>query len=165
MEQIIWNKIQGKQGLTLVETLIYTAIVAFTVASFLVIINNILVSSGRLNANLELTDDKQFIIQKLNWALSNVSQVNSPAAGGSGASLSIDKLNFGSNSVIIDLQNGLLHLKIGASSSAPISSDAVTVSNLNFEHNSTSNETRIRATMDLSNSIGTTSIHYTRIIK
>ena len=157
--------LQPNSGMTLVETLIYTAIVAFVVASFLVIINNILVSSAKLDKNLELSDDKQFIIQKLNWALSNVSQINAPAGGSAGGTLSINKLNFGSNPIVIDLQGGILNLKIGASSSAPLSGDGVTVSDLNFEHNSNSNETRIRATMKLANSNGTTSIDYTRIIK
>ncbi len=154
-----------KKGFTLIETIIYTLIVSFVISSFLFIIANTLASADRADRNLRLIDERQFMIQKIDWALQSVLAVNSPAAGGSGATLSVDKIGFLSNPVVVDLAAGKLRIKQGSGAAVPITISEITVSNPVFTYTVSGSEHRIRFTATLTNSATTTSVDYTKIIR
>ena len=61
-----------RAGLTLIETLLYAVIVTFIVAAFLAIVYGILTTREKLHQGIVLQDNKEFVIQKLEWVLQNV---------------------------------------------------------------------------------------------
>ena len=154
-----------KNGFTLIETLIYTMIVSVIIGSFLLILYNLAASADRTLRNTDLSDQKQFIIQKADWVLQSVSAVNSPAAGSSGATLSVNKIGYGSNPVVLDLSGGVLRVAEAGGAPVALTPAGIMVSNLVFTHTALSNETRIRMTLTLTNSATSTSIDFTKIIK
>ncbi len=156
---------QFRSGLTLVETIIYTAIVAIVVGGFLFVMISMIISADRVSDDLLLAEEKQFIIQKLDNILQSVSVVNAPAQGSSGMTLSVNKLNYDGNPVVVDLVSGAMRVTRGGGMAAPITPAAITVSDLLFEHAVTIKEVRIRTTALLTGPRGTTSIDFTRIIK
>jgi FlaG/FlaF family flagellin (archaellin) len=118
--------------------------------------------------NIDLVEQKQFIIQKLDWVLQSVFIVNSPVAGTSGTSLSVDKIGYSSNPIVIDLVGGVLRISEGGGAAVALTPITLTISNLNFTHTMNANgpsETRIRVTATISNSATSTTIDYTKIIK
>ncbi len=154
-----------RKGFTLIETLIYTMIVSMIIGSFLLILYNLAGSVDRTLRNVDLSDQKQFIIQKADWALQSVSVVNSPSAGFSGTSISINKVGYGSNPVVVDLVGGVLRMSEGGGVAVPLTPVGITVSNLSFTHTVTVNETRIRMTATIANVATSTAIDFTKIIK
>jgi hypothetical protein len=164
-QKAISCKLKANHGLTLVETILYAAIVTIVVGGFIFILTNMIISADRLSDDLLLAEEKQFIIQKLDNVLQSVSAVNAPAQGASGASLSVNKLNYPANPVTVDLSGGAIRLTRGSGAPVPITSKDITVSDLSFTHTVTTKEVRIRATALLTGPRGTTSIDFTRIIK
>ncbi len=158
--------LKPSRGFTLLETVIYTGVFSIVVAAFMLIIINVISANERLTHNNRLTDDKQFVIQKFDWVLQNVSAINSPAANTSGATLSVNKLNFGNNPVVLDAPSGAMRIAYNAGSPILLTSGGISVSNLQFTHTSNANETRIRITGILANTLGaTTSISYSKSIR
>lgn len=154
-----------RRGFTLIETLIYTAIISIIISSFILILYNIVQSVDRTTRNVDLVEQKQFLIQKIDWVLQSVSVVNTPTAGDSAASISVNKINYALNPVVVSAQNGVLRISEGGGADISLTPTGVVVSNLNFIHTATANETSIKFTATISNSATSTNISYTKIIK
>jgi len=150
---------------TLIETLIYSAIVSGFVVLALVITYQMIDFRDDLDAGRELYENQRFLSQKINWVLSNVSVINSPAAGATGASVSVSKINHGSNPLVIDSLSGVARLTIGGGAATALTNDYVTVSDLSFENLSFSGHSYIRAKATLSNSRSSTTIDSLILIK
>lgn len=74
-------------GFTLVETILYVAILAiFLLLSFLAI-EPLLSSNNQSRDSVEVNEDAEFILGKLNWALSGASYVREPATNTAAAIL------------------------------------------------------------------------------
>ncbi|MEK9186129.1 MAG: prepilin-type N-terminal cleavage/methylation domain-containing protein, partial [Patescibacteria group bacterium] len=95
-----------RKGFTLVEVLIYAGIVTMIITFALLGTYQIIDYQDRLEDQLEVTENSKFLIQKIAWVLQNNSAINSPVLGSSGLSLSVNKLNYGSNPLVITLSNG-----------------------------------------------------------
>lgn len=152
-------------GLTLIETILYTFIVSAVIAAMLLIISGSLVNSNRLYDAISVTESKQFIEQKLDWVLAGVSAVNSPAANTSGASLSVNKINFSFNPVIVDAFGATLRIKEGSGNYTALTPPSITISSLLFQYNSTTTGASVIVTATLSGSQATTAINYTKILR
>jgi len=139
-------KIMNKSGgFTLIEVLIYSLIVTVFLTFTLVLTYGMIVSSERIVARKELVENQKLILQKVVWALQNVSTINTPAFLATSSTLSIDKLNYYFNPIIFSLSASTLNLKNGATTTA-ISNSYVSVSQLIFTH-ATSGAIRFRATL------------------
>lgn len=152
------------RGFTLIEILIYSAIVTIIFSFSLLAVYQIIDSDERVFSREELTANQKFLLQKISWALQNVDTVNSPAAGAGGPGLSVNKLNYPYNPLVISLDNGAVKLTSGATAT-PLTNDYVNVSGLNFEHLNFSGKSAIRATVALENKFGTTTIDATITVK
>ncbi len=152
-------------GLTLIETILYTFIVSAVIAAMLLIISGSLVNSSRLYDAISVTESKQFIEQKLDWVLAGVSVVNSPAANTTGTILSVNKINFSSNPVVIDASGATLRIKQGSGNYTALTPPSITISALVFGYNSTTTGASVFVTATLSGSQATTAINYTKILR
>lgn len=136
-------------------------IVSFTTLAAYQIINY----QDRVRAQLELQENGKFLTQKIQWVLQNNSAVNSPSGGASGASLSVSKLSFAGNPLVVDLNGGVIRLKTGTANPVDITNRYVSASNLTFNHYVLSGLSAIRARVTLQNSVGSTSVDTTIFVK
>ncbi len=157
---------KSQKGFTLLEVLMYASLVAGFVTVALASTHQILEYSNRLRSMRELGENERFLIQKFNWILSGVQTLNSPAVGASSTSLSVTKLTFPANPLLVSLATGTIQLKAGASSTVALSNNYfASTSNLKFENIQYSNQYAIRITAQLTNDFATTSIDTTIFYK
>ncbi|MBI2604279.1 MAG: hypothetical protein HYW56_01930, partial [Candidatus Harrisonbacteria bacterium] len=102
--------IRPSRGLTLIETLLYTAIVAIVITAFMLSTYGLLQTSERVAAGIELADAKLFMMQKLEWLMQGVDTITAPPSAGSGQTLSLTKVNFAENPLTVDAGGGALRL-------------------------------------------------------
>lgn len=127
------RSIKSFAGFTLIETLIYaaltTSIITFAVLTTLQLIE----LADRTRNQKELVDNQKLLTQKIYYVLQSVSTINSPAVGATSTTLSVDKLNYGSNPVIINTASSVAWLKRGAAAAQPITDTYYAqVQSLNF---------------------------------
>ena len=152
-------------GFTLIEVLIYSAIVAGFITFAVLAAYQIIDFSGRLENQRELSENERFLAQKLSWVLSGVDTINAPVAGASGATLSVNKLNFSQNPLVIDLANGVVRLTGGSGPAVPLTNSFASSSNLIFRRLDFSGQEAIRVTVNLENKTASSSLDYTIIVK
>ncbi|HEY4499988.1 MAG TPA: type II secretion system protein [Candidatus Paceibacterota bacterium] len=147
-----------QQGFTLIEIIVYSGIMVAFVTTALLSLQQMLGSSDRVKQQRELNENHRFLVQKLNWALSNVQVINSPAAGANAASISINQLNFSSNPIVLDLSGGVMRVATGGGPAMALSNGYVTISNLLFSHEVFDFQSAIHVTGLLSNSVATSAL-------
>jgi hypothetical protein len=126
------------KGLTLIETIIYTALISIIIAGALVTVYQVLESSSALYNKIITEQESNFLLRKFAWALSGVSAINLPAAGATSSVLSLNKINFSENPIVIDLNSNNMRMKKGSAEPAILNTQNITVQNLVFEHLSSS---------------------------
>lgn len=123
----------SESGVTLIEVLIYITILGFVMTGALMATYQILSGSQSLDYKNITEEEAGFIISKLNWALNDVSAINSPAANASGATLSVTK-----SGQTIEFARTLtgddITIKKGSAAAVNLNSDWVAITSLNFEH-------------------------------
>ena len=126
------------KGFTLIETIIYTALISIIIAGALVAVYQVLESSSALYNKIITEQESNFLLRKFAWALSGVSAINLPAAGATSSVLSLNKINFSENPIVIDLNSNNMRMKKGSAEPAILNTQNITVQNLVFEHLSSS---------------------------
>ena len=117
----------SQSGVTLIEVLLYITILGFVMTAALMSTYQILSGSESLSYKNVTEEEAGFIIAKINWALNDVSLINSPSANGSGGTLSVNKNGVGT--LIFTLVGDDVTLNV-----VKINSDRAVITNLNFEH-------------------------------
>ncbi|MDP1719359.1 MAG: hypothetical protein Q8L24_02965 [bacterium] len=126
------NKKRGVSGFTLVETLIYSAITVMMLVFAIFTVYNMISASNKVRSQKELSEGKKFLEQKIYWTLQSISAINSPAPGATSTSLSVTKLNYANNPVVIDNPDWIARIKKGSGNAIPITGDYVSLKDLNF---------------------------------
>jgi prepilin-type N-terminal cleavage/methylation domain-containing protein len=124
------NIFESKRGYTLLELLIYIAVLS--VMTVIVADTFIMLSKGQGNieAKSELNSNLNFALEKIKRDVSAASALNEPfTAGGSSSVLDV---TVGADSVKYALDNGRLTRQVGLQAPDYITSDKVKVSSLNF---------------------------------
>lgn len=136
-------------GFTLIESLIYALIFVIVVGGMMMFAISMLTSSERANAQLEVSDNARFLIQKFERTIQGATAINSPGIGASASSLSVTTASASSNPNVFDLSGGVIRLKQASGTPLPLTNSMVTVSSLSFTNYRLSTETkntiRIRA--------------------
>ena len=157
--------IRKTTGFTLIEPLIYAAIVAGFITVSLSVVYQMIDFSGRLRNQREINENQRFLIQKLDWILNSADTINSPPLGGSGNTLSVNKLNFAQNPLVVDADGGAVRLSSGGGLPVPLTNNYASTTNLIFEHLNFSGQSALRITGTLFNASASTSIDATIIVK
>lgn len=122
------------KGLTLIETLIYLALAALIVSLVVVSVYPIIDSSSRLEAWIEVENEANFILRKLNWALTDISNINQPLASATSTTVSVNKNNFSQNPIVFDVNSGNLQMALAGGSPVVLSNENVKIDKVVFEH-------------------------------
>lgn len=139
------------EGFTLIEILIYAALIIILIGGSILTINNIIRSSSQLNNVVALEEEANFIFKKLEWALSDSNEINSPTSGSSASSISVDKTNFNNNPIRFSLSSDNILIKVGGASEQILNSESININSLLFEHIAEENEkpAGIRTTINI----------------
>lgn len=153
------------KGFTLIETLIYAVLLTAITAVAILATYQIIEAQGRGKDLEELADSQRLLEQKIYWALQSNSAINSPGSGATSTILSVNKLNYSNNPVVIDSDSGVARIRRGAGSAYPITNDArVEVSDLNFHQHNFSGQPAIKVSGTLINIAASTSIEIDTLI-
>lgn len=152
------------RGFTLLEILIYSTIVTLFLTAGLLVTYNIIDYSDRANANRELTENEKFLVQKVFWVLQSNSAINSPLSNATGTSLSVNKLSYSFNPLVISLSGGVVNLVSGATTT-PLTNRFVTASNLVFTRRNFSGNDLITVTAVLTGKYTSTTVNTTIAVK
>lgn len=125
-----------QKGFTLIETLIYLALFSIIIGGFLVTAFQIIQGNDSAQQKAVIEEESNFLLRKIDWALSGVGNINIPPSGLSGSTLSVTKpgLPVGQNPLVFNFNSGNIQLQRGAGASTILNSSNVTISNLLFNH-------------------------------
>ncbi len=100
----------------------------------------------------QLVEAQIILEQKIFWAIQSVATINYPAPGATSTVISINKLNYAENPVIIDvLASTTARLKRGATAAQPLTPDTVAVTDLTFYQSNVAGHNAIRVSGTLYN--------------
>lgn len=126
-----------RRGFTLIETMIYIALLALLMGSAVVAAFFIIDSSAHDKGRVTATLEAEFLMRKIDWVLTGLdlsSPVNVPAPGASGPNLSVNKNGFPSNPLVVDASFKRARLAQAGGAPAELTADRVAVTNLKFWH-------------------------------
>lgn len=123
-----------RKGFTLIETIIYIALFSVIISLVVGAVYNIIEGSDDLQKNIIADAEAHFLTRKIEWALTGVSAINSPASGFTGTSLSVNKVDYAQNPIVFDLDSNNLRIKKGLGDPTILNSANVTISDLQFQH-------------------------------
>ena len=134
-------------GFTLIEVIIYLALFAIVFGGAIVAAYNVFESNGRDQAKAMVQEEADFLIAKIDWALSGVKSATLPALpptppdlSSNGAVLSVTKYNFASNPVVISLSGTDLVISEGGNPPITLNNSNVQIGSLNFKHKNASGD-------------------------
>lgn len=127
------KKIKNK-GFTLIETLIYSALIALIIATVVFSLYQFVTSGEKLSAKTIIEEEANFIFKKLSWGLTGAASVNSPASGATSTVLSVSKDDYFLNPIVFDFNSGNLRIKKGGGNFIALNSQNAPISNLIFKN-------------------------------
>ncbi|TSC75290.1 MAG: Uncharacterized protein G01um101430_497 [Parcubacteria group bacterium Gr01-1014_30] len=132
---ILPQAISGERaGFTLVELLIYTGIVGSILVVTTGFLWNIVFGSIKETAYQEVQQNGRFVLLKMTQEIKKASAINSPIPGSSLSTLSLAMASSSLNPTAFDVIGGRLRITQGSSSPYYLTSDLVTVSNIQFSN-------------------------------
>ena len=124
-------------GFTLLETVLYLALFAIVMGGSLAVAYQLSVSSGQIKQKIVVVQEGNFILQKIDWALSGVCAIDLPLPDASGPQLTVRKTQNTQTTVsTIDISpaGNTVELSRNGGSGVPLTSSWVSVANLRFDH-------------------------------
>ena len=147
MFQVLSSK---RKGFTLIEIMIYTAVVVIILAGVVNFAWNIIFGESKTSSWQEVQQNTRFTMERITQAVRSASGINSPSMGNSADSLSLAMANPDLNPTVFDLSGNKIRLSQGTSGPYELTSDELEVTNLNFTNLSypdTSGTVRIEMTI------------------
>jgi type II secretory pathway pseudopilin PulG len=113
-----------QRGFTLIETLVYIGLFALIISGLLFSTFNVFQTSDRTKTRAAVQEEGDFLLGKLNWALSGASAVSAPASGGTGTTLTLTKAG---SSISFALSSGNLTLQRGVGAATRLNNTNSTI--------------------------------------
>jgi Tfp pilus assembly protein PilW len=117
-------------GVTLVETLLYVAIFGVMIVAFTTFSKSLVSNRMQSQSLFEVNDQGEAVLKTITQTLRNADQVNSPSAGNTTDSLSVDTASSGTSPTIFSVVDGVLNIKEGGGEVIPLTNSKVVVSDL-----------------------------------
>jgi prepilin-type N-terminal cleavage/methylation domain-containing protein len=128
----------NQNGFTLIELIIYVAVVGMVLVAFVGYSINVLQSKQKTNNQLEAQFNARFTLQRITQEIREASGVNTGDSifGADPGRLSLVKYTAAKNPTIIDLtaDDGEVQIQYGASAAESITTDQVQITNLTFNN-------------------------------
>ncbi len=121
----------NQKAFTLIETLVYLALFIIIIGGMLVAVFQIIESSNKTETKIIVQEEANFLLRKLDWALTGASSVSQPPSGSSGAILRLSK---DGHTLQFDLSGNFMRLQRDSAATQALNSSNVTITNLSFQH-------------------------------
>lgn len=135
-----YRAIERVKGFTLMETIIYIGLFSVITSFVLVVFFQIVGSQNQQRDRVEVDAEANFMMQKMIWALSGATAINSPAAGATGTTLSVTKYNYSQNPIVFDIGSRNLRLTKASGTPVLLGVNRVYVNKLAFQHSAVSGD-------------------------
>lgn len=129
---------KNNDGFTIVEILIYSAILAIFLGAVFSFIASILGTTDELLERNELLANAEFVEGKIGWLTGLATGITSPAPNATGTALTMTLGDAGLNPAIFSLNETVLDLSLSNATSLPITNGRINVTDFNVEHISVS---------------------------
>lgn len=156
------------KGFTLIEMLLYLALMSIVITAASVILNVLIASRLKSQAISEVEQQGVQVLQMITQSIRNSDAVNSPVMGANAASISLDVYTLGDDPTVYDLSTGELRITEGAGSPIPLNSSKTVISNLLFENvsrASTPGTIRIKFDISFDNQSGNVNYDYSKTFR
>jgi hypothetical protein len=130
-------------GFTLIEALIYSALLALFLGASILFASNVLGASGKVTERNEILANQEFVEKKLNWIVGQSNEILAPISGASGSILTLDGEDINLYPATFSVSNDKLMLNLSGNGNVPITTDRVKVSAFSVAH--VSNQTSVPA--------------------
>jgi type II secretory pathway pseudopilin PulG len=154
-----------QHGFTLVEFMVYTALAGLVFGLMLGVYLNVFNVYAKSYVAAEVNQNARFAMDVMAGRIRNAESINSPSAGSTSSSLSLEMATSALDPTVFDLSSGVLRIKEGASATVDLTSSEVTVSALTFSNLSytdTPGTIRIEMTVEFVNTGGTHQYDFAR---
>ncbi len=131
-------RFHDRDGFTLVELLLYIAIVAGLLLAVATVTINMLRGSARLEAIQTISQNARLGLARIELAVGNATTVTTPTFGTTSTMLVLQTGVTSTNPTMIGVSNGVLEMKEGTTASTTIMMGSVRVSNILFRNLSAS---------------------------
>lgn len=123
------------RGFTLIEALVYLALFAILMGGAVVAAYNLFEAAERDGTRVMLQEEGDFLLAKIDWALSGAQSVTAPAAGSVGNALTVAKWDTSLGSPMVVAKNGTnLTLTKGSGAAVILNNTNVQVTDVVFNH-------------------------------
>ena len=119
------------RGFTLIEAVIYLALLGLMMASVVTVSYQLAQSANNLDTKNTLQEEGNFIIHKIAWALTGLRVA--PIEGGSGCSQTLHTELYGGSTVDVRRAGTRVEMRENSSSYVPITTNNISVSCLKFQ--------------------------------
>lgn len=126
------KKINFKIGFTLVELVLYIGIASAIAFVTTALLFTILGARTKNQVVIDVDQEGQRTMQIITQTIRNTTTINSPTAGLTAASLSLNTPTAANNPTVFDLSAGSIRIKEGAATVVPLTSIHTTASGLQF---------------------------------
>ncbi|HDH31348.1 MAG TPA: hypothetical protein ENH26_01080 [Candidatus Wolfebacteria bacterium] len=139
------------KGLTLIEVIIYLAIMAIFISATFLLVNQSLENAERVRIKTETAANLELVMKKIEWAMNEAEIVNSPAVNASSTQFSINQFSSSFNPVVFALNGDKITLSKSGGSAVDLTNDSVQVNDFLVEHFSTvDNPSTLRIRLSIS---------------
>lgn len=126
--------VANHKGLTLVELILYVAIVSVVILATAVFLQLIFESRVKNQVIAEVEQQGLQVMQIITQTVRNSTAINSPTQGSNESSLSVAVLDNAKNPTVFDLSSGAIRITEGATSPVNLTSAQVSASSLTFKN-------------------------------
>lgn len=130
-----FGRVKSSAGFSLIEIIIYLALFSIIMSGSVVTVYQIIQNSNSLQTKVILEEEGNFILAKLNWALTGAqanTNIESPGVGISSSTLIIKTLPGNILRAQADLNNGNIRFNGGTGNLLELNPERITVTSLNF---------------------------------
>lgn len=129
---------QYQRGVTLIETIMYISLFSLIIGGPIVAAYQIFESSGRDHTRIILQEEGDFLVAKINWALSGAQTITGPSAatcnGSTGNTLLLTKWDLSIGTIAFSQTGDSMVIIRNAGTPEPLNNSNTTLSNLGFRH-------------------------------
>lgn len=137
------------RGFLLVETVMYSFIVAVFLGTLILMAQGLITMNASLQQQIELSENTKFVQQKIMWAATGATTISTPPVNATGSTLTLTHSVTGTHT--FSLNSGILRISTDGNAPVPLTTEGVTVSDFIVENYSFSSgpgrTLRVRATL------------------
>jgi len=125
---------KNRSGFTMVEILIYSAILAIFLGAVFSFIASILGTTDNLLERNELLANTEFVESKIGWLTSLATGVTTPAPNSSGTALKMNLSDLTLDPALFSLTSSTINLSFASGTPAALTNDRVRVTTFEVKH-------------------------------